>query len=122
MNVNPNYANYREKLKSTKGIVIPFLGVHLRDIVFADEGNPDVTEEGFINIEKIEVISNTLAIIQKYQDEINSNYKSFILDKTIEKQLEQFIVSPPDSADDVLYALSTDKEPIITSAITSTSQ
>ena len=110
MDTNGNYSSYREELKSRKGIVIPFLGVHLRDLVFIDEGNPDIIDNE-IHIEKIELAATTFAELQCFQDQINSNYNTLV-DSYLKDQLEGFIVTAPDGADDILYNLSTRLEPV----------
>jgi len=37
-----NYQRYREVLRDAVPPIIPYLGIHLTDLVFLDEGNPDL--------------------------------------------------------------------------------
>jgi hypothetical protein len=54
MNPNMNYQNYRDmeqRLKAAESI-IPFLGLYLKDLTFANDGNPKMTGEGLVNFSK----------------------------------------------------------------------
>ena len=65
-----NYKNIREDMKNSleKGeIVVPYLGMMLRDITFHEENGKYINDNGLINIEKIEKIQILLDENFKYQ-------------------------------------------------------
>jgi len=111
MKTDSNYCNYREELKSKKGMAIPFLGVFLRDLAFIDEGNQDYIN-GKINIEKLELYSHTISEIKQYQEQINSHYRSLVTHKYLHKKFSSLIMERPKAADDFLYRLSVTIEPL----------
>ena len=121
LNAKKNSAQYREALKAklalgTKEVTIPFLGVHLKDLFFIDEGNTNFLA-GHLNMEKIRMTANVLALLQRCQDAINQNYSTFKLDKDIQKQFQAFLAKPPEKSEDVLYELSIQLEPVSTEQI-----
>ncbi|KAI9101238.1 hypothetical protein DFS34DRAFT_462756 [Phlyctochytrium arcticum] len=63
------YANYRKALKDRQPPAVPFLGVSLTDLTFAELGNPDfIPDTAFINFDKRRKIYQILTTsIQKYQ-------------------------------------------------------
>jgi len=65
-NREKNFANLRAAIKSIDPPVIPYLGMYLSDLLFADEGNKD-TLNGLINFAKYRQISNTIKQIKQYQ-------------------------------------------------------
>ncbi|KAL6068111.1 hypothetical protein QOT17_008359 [Balamuthia mandrillaris] len=68
-----NYKNYREALKDTSEAeapgTVPYIGVYLRDLVFIEEGNPTILENGLINFEKLLMIAKTIVEVQRFQRE-----------------------------------------------------
>ncbi len=51
--------NYRAAIKlavSDNKIVIPVLGVHLKELTFAEDGNPTLQVDGSLNVEKFELL------------------------------------------------------------------
>ena len=118
LNAKKNSSQYRETLKAKLALggkepTIPFLGVHLKDLFFIDEGNTNFLE-GRLNLEKIRMTANVLTLLQRCQDAVNQNYSSFKLDKDIQKQFQAFLAKPPDKSEDVLYELSIQLEPVST--------
>eukprot|EP01132_Coremiostelium_polycephalum_P000691 gene691-852_t len=61
-----NYKNYRIAYKDAKPPCIPFLGVHLRDLAFVDEGSPDKIDH-LINLNKRRTIWRVISNTMKYQ-------------------------------------------------------
>ena len=55
---NDNFRNYRESMRVNHATVpcIPYLGLHLADLTFIDEGNEDF-ENGLINFGKASMIA-----------------------------------------------------------------
>lgn len=110
MEVTGNYGVYRERLRTSEGVVIPFLGVILRDLVFIEEGNKDITG-AFLNVEKIELAGDILSQLGAIQDVINLSYSSFKMDKDIQSALKSMTLPVPDDPSDVIYNLSIAAEP-----------
>jgi len=67
MSVDQSYKIYRESLKVSNPPCIPYLGTHLSDLTFIDEGNPDLIS-GLINIGKWVLTYKQIADIHKYQN------------------------------------------------------
>lgn len=71
-----NYAMYRgmlaERLHNGKPCV-PHLGVFLRDLTFVEDGNPDFTNDGTPNLNKITLIGDIIAQIKTLQSVRFSN-------------------------------------------------
>ena len=44
---------YRQNLHKDRSACVPFLGVILSDLTFMEDGNPDFTENGLINWQKV---------------------------------------------------------------------
>lgn len=58
-----NFRNYRELVKSKRSLgefVFPYLAVHLRDLTFVNEANPDYTPNKFLNFEKLVLQGTTI--------------------------------------------------------------
>jgi hypothetical protein len=60
---SPMYSmkNYRQAVQlaiSQQKIVIPFLGLHLKELTFAEEGNPSLLDDATLNISKLEVLGD----------------------------------------------------------------
>lgn len=60
-----NYKVYRSELSKALNSnkpdlppILPYLGVYLRDITFADDGNPTITENNLLNFEKAQILGN----------------------------------------------------------------
>eukprot|EP01114_Cavostelium_apophysatum_P013255 TRINITY_DN3165_c0_g1_i1.p1 TRINITY_DN3165_c0_g1~~TRINITY_DN3165_c0_g1_i1.p1 ORF type:complete len:806 (+),score=184.24 TRINITY_DN3165_c0_g1_i1:117-2534(+) len=77
MNSKNSFKNYRTALQSAPPPKIPYLGVHLTDLVFIDEGNPDMvedqkTKQSLINFRKREQMFGVISTIKKFQSEHKS--------------------------------------------------
>ncbi len=46
-----------------------FIGVYLRDLVFIEEGNNTITDNGLINFEKLMMIGKLICEVQRFQKE-----------------------------------------------------
>ena len=63
-----SYRNLRELLHNRQPPTIPYFGIYLTDLVFADEANPDkITDHGLINFEKNYLLYKIIKEIQLYQ-------------------------------------------------------
>ncbi|ORY83088.1 ras guanine nucleotide exchange factor domain-containing protein [Protomyces lactucae-debilis] len=67
-----NYALYRARLRQTTTPCLPFLGLYLTDLTFADEGNPNtrpskLTDRPLINIDKHIKAVKIVFELQKFQ-------------------------------------------------------
>lgn len=64
MSQEKNYKSYRALLSSLTGPCVPFLGITLSDLTFADE-NPEFVEDGshLINFDKYILIHQVLYFI-----------------------------------------------------------
>eukprot|EP01134_Creolimax_fragrantissima_P005879 CFRG5879T1 len=72
-----NSAKYRRTLQSIKGPRIPFLGVHLTDLTFIDDGNSDMLKDhpDYVNLEKLRKTYKVIVEIQGYQQEACADVK-----------------------------------------------
>lgn len=68
-----NYSNYRKLLSKRKDLLkdqvpsLPYIGIFLKDLTFIEDGNPDVFVDKRLNINKINMLGNTLRIIKAFQ-------------------------------------------------------
>lgn len=104
-----NFAEYRQRLKTTIAPCLPFLGVYLTDLTFIDDGNSDyrtsVSGQQLINFDKYVKITRILNEIDQFQlsyklmevEEIQTYLKNTL--ETIEQD------------DQVYYARSLQREP-----------
>jgi len=62
MDPNQNFKNYRTLIisKPKETPLVPYLALYLRDITFITDGNPDFTEEGLINFEKMLLLGSRI--------------------------------------------------------------
>lgn len=60
------YKNYRDVLAQSTPPCIPYLGVHLSDLTFIEDGNPD-TIHGLINFTKRRFLFRVISEISRYQ-------------------------------------------------------
>merc|ERR1712137_1503298 len=70
-NPTGSFANYRKL--STEAPCIPFVGVALKDLVFACEANPDRVENDGINFQKMRMVAEIIKSLKVEQD-IQSDY------------------------------------------------
>eukprot|EP00026_Physarum_polycephalum_P002344 Phypoly_transcript_02350.p1 GENE.Phypoly_transcript_02350~~Phypoly_transcript_02350.p1 ORF type:complete len:840 (+),score=167.09 Phypoly_transcript_02350:149-2668(+) len=66
MNTQQSFKNYRTALREANLPCLPYLGVHLSDLVFIEEGNPD-NVDGEINVRKRELIYGVITQLHHYQ-------------------------------------------------------
>ena len=93
-----NYKNIREDMKNcekTGEVFVPYLGMLLRDINFFEESSKYINQNGCINIEKIEKISQLFEKIFTFRNarEKNNKIKELLfledLEDITEQQLEE---------------------------------
>lgn len=97
MSPEGSYKAYRETLASINPPCIPFIAVHLSDLVFMEDGNPDETN-GLINWYKRSLVHRVIDLFGQYQ---NSGYNltyvgavaTFLDDMTCPSEKELFEVS-----------------------------
>eukprot|EP01114_Cavostelium_apophysatum_P016104 TRINITY_DN4525_c0_g1_i1.p1 TRINITY_DN4525_c0_g1~~TRINITY_DN4525_c0_g1_i1.p1 ORF type:complete len:1270 (-),score=350.50 TRINITY_DN4525_c0_g1_i1:96-3905(-) len=106
MSVDSSYKSYREAIRSSTPPCIPYLGTHLSDLVFIDEGNPSYLT-GLINISKWVLTYKQIFEITKYQA-IPFNFRSV-------PTIMQFVKDIPSREEKVyglqLYDVSLSREP-----------
>ncbi|KYQ90273.1 Ras guanine nucleotide exchange factor [Tieghemostelium lacteum] len=66
---NSSFSAYREELHNANPPCIPYLGVHLSDLTFIEEGNPDRLENGFVNFFKCRMVAEVIKEIHQYQQQ-----------------------------------------------------
>ncbi len=109
MDTQHNYKPYRELLAARRLPALPYLGIYLRDLVFIEEGNPDLlpphdgARPALINFEKLMMLAQTLAQLARYQ----SVRYAFPVLPDAHKYLTRLTQLP----DEVLYIQSTQAEP-----------
>ncbi len=104
-----NFAEYRQRLKSTVAPCLPFLGVYLTDMTFIDDGNPDRRNSpngrSLINFDKYVKITRILNEIDQFQ----------ISYKLVEvEEIQSFLKKTLESVekdDQIFYARSLQREP-----------
>lgn len=104
-----NFAEYRQRLKTTIAPCLPFLGVYLTDMTFIDDGNADhrMSPGGkqLINFDKYVKVTRVLNEIDQFQ----ISYKLFEMEDIqnfLKKTLETV-----EQDDQVFYAKSLKLEP-----------
>jgi len=66
-----------ETLKLGKDPIVPYLGLFLRDITFADDGNPTYLENGQINFRKVELLASFFGHVKVcQQNSYNFKYEA----------------------------------------------
>ncbi|PYH92393.1 ras GEF [Aspergillus ellipticus CBS 707.79] len=106
MSSERNFTHYRETLRGTSPPCVPFLGIHLSDLTFTTDGNPDSTPppESFINFQKRTKIASILHEMQTYQ---NMPYTLYPV-----AEIQEFIIRSIQGAGDMdLYGRSLEVEP-----------
>jgi len=66
---NSSFSSYREELHNANPPCIPYLGVHLSDLTFIEEGNPDKLENGFVNFFKCRMVAEVIKEVQQFQQQ-----------------------------------------------------
>eukprot|EP00004_Rigifila_ramosa_P019815 TRINITY_DN5087_c0_g1_i3.p1 TRINITY_DN5087_c0_g1~~TRINITY_DN5087_c0_g1_i3.p1 ORF type:complete len:1169 (+),score=295.43 TRINITY_DN5087_c0_g1_i3:53-3559(+) len=103
MNPDGSYKNYREMVHKVSPPLLPFIGVYLRDLVFIEDGNPDMLNGNLINFQKRRYAFNVIAEIQQYQQDLYPF--------PFAEPLYSFLAQLPTETDDDLYNLSIECEP-----------
>lgn len=62
-----NYKAYRELEHQTKGPVLPFFGLVIKDLTFLNDGNQKILPNGLTNFEKMRGIWNVIGGIREWQ-------------------------------------------------------
>ena len=62
-----NYAAYRDIEKRKYPYFIPFFGLMMKDLIFANDGNPKKLEDGLINFGKLRFLANAVQRIMIFQ-------------------------------------------------------
>eukprot|EP01127_Copromyxa_protea_P024772 TRINITY_DN9941_c0_g1_i1.p1 TRINITY_DN9941_c0_g1~~TRINITY_DN9941_c0_g1_i1.p1 ORF type:complete len:970 (+),score=160.23 TRINITY_DN9941_c0_g1_i1:35-2944(+) len=104
-----SFRTLRELIENSGSKVIPFLGLHLSDLTFTDEGNPDTikveeTGEELINFQKYQIVHRCIEGFTKYQT-------SEAFDNLTPIKVYQMMSQLPKLSKDDLYNLSLDREP-----------
>ncbi|KAL4803240.1 ras guanine nucleotide exchange factor domain-containing protein [Aspergillus unguis] len=68
MSNDNNHHAYRDALQRTMPPCIPFLGLFLKDFLFASDGNKPYTQTGLINFTKYTLLSSTIHTMQRFQE------------------------------------------------------
>ena len=97
-----SYRAYRTAMRDANPPLIPYMGVHLSDLTFIDEGNPDKIGK-LVNFGKRKLVSKVIAGLQQYQaSPYNLDTVPRIV-KLLSKKLNY--------TDDDLYKMSLQREP-----------
>ncbi|KAG0237422.1 hypothetical protein BGW42_000998 [Actinomortierella wolfii] len=67
MSSERSFAEYRAALKATKPPCIPYLGVHLGDLLSISEGNKDFRQDGSIHWQKFVLMSDVIMKVMEFQ-------------------------------------------------------
>jgi hypothetical protein len=76
-----NYRNYRDALSTAVSHnaypIFPYLAVDLRDVTFANDGNPSYLDESstLVNLEKIEILGRTIDQVLDFQRHAQYQFK-----------------------------------------------
>eukprot|EP01127_Copromyxa_protea_P022764 TRINITY_DN8336_c0_g1_i1.p1 TRINITY_DN8336_c0_g1~~TRINITY_DN8336_c0_g1_i1.p1 ORF type:complete len:1422 (+),score=300.69 TRINITY_DN8336_c0_g1_i1:332-4267(+) len=103
-----SFRNLRAKIEECSGMtLLPFMGLHMSDLTFAEEGNKDFilddnTQQNLVNWPKHMLIWNTIESCLKHQGEETNFTGGF---------LYPILLALPKLSDDELYALSLEREP-----------
>mgnify|MGYP006285325065 CR=1 FL=1 len=105
MDLSGSFKNYREALTVTTKPTIPYLGVHLQDLVFIEDGNPDRIDV-LINWRKRVYAANVIQAILQYQDK---RYPE--VDRREHQQVLRFLDTVPQLSQEEMFATSLRLEP-----------
>eukprot|EP00026_Physarum_polycephalum_P009856 Phypoly_transcript_09993.p1 GENE.Phypoly_transcript_09993~~Phypoly_transcript_09993.p1 ORF type:complete len:442 (+),score=94.76 Phypoly_transcript_09993:72-1328(+) len=107
MSSEGSFIKYRSILRNTTPPCMPYVGVHLSDLVFVDEGNPDTITSNsctLVNFSKYHLIHKVISDTLQYQ---HTTYQSIAPVPYIQSFLRN--LTPPLEKD--LYAISLLREP-----------
>ena len=60
---------YRKMLRQSAGPIIPYIGVHLTDLTFAEDGSPSILPNNRINFFKFHLVGGILNDLLQYQQD-----------------------------------------------------
>eukprot|EP01102_Stenamoeba_stenopodia_P019570 TRINITY_DN742_c0_g1_i1.p1 TRINITY_DN742_c0_g1~~TRINITY_DN742_c0_g1_i1.p1 ORF type:complete len:861 (-),score=153.82 TRINITY_DN742_c0_g1_i1:1728-4310(-) len=63
-----NFLKFRQHLQSCSPPCLPYMGVFLTDLTFAEDGNPDMIDH-MINFAKLRQVADIIRAVQEYQQE-----------------------------------------------------
>jgi hypothetical protein len=96
MNTDNNWAIYRDRLKESEGLVIPYIGLFMKDILVVMESKTKA-HNGYINFVKLRVLQQILTPFYQYRTQQCSLEKDTLLMESLsklfiktEKELYQF--------------------------------
>lgn len=104
MKPTKNFKEYRAALETAAHPCIPYIGLHLTDLTFIDDGNDDTLQGGLINIEKLEM---TARVCNTIQNCVNTSYPNLKPRHALQKLLSTVEVWD----DNEIYRLSKFREP-----------
>eukprot|EP01102_Stenamoeba_stenopodia_P000306 TRINITY_DN10287_c0_g1_i2.p1 TRINITY_DN10287_c0_g1~~TRINITY_DN10287_c0_g1_i2.p1 ORF type:complete len:742 (+),score=161.36 TRINITY_DN10287_c0_g1_i2:397-2622(+) len=115
MDSNQNFKNYRGTIlsKSKDTPIVPYLALYLRDVTFITDGNPDFTEEGLINFEKMQLLGSRIQEIRAGIEQ--AGYDEFQPDQN----LQQYLLHLTHWDEDEIYEQSLLCQPINIAALPS---
>lgn len=102
MDPEGSFANYRKQIAAAGAPSLPYLGVHLTDYVFIEDGNPG-TINNMINWKKRDLLIETIMKLQQYQ---TTSYNIEVVEP-----IYTFLREFPFLDDAVMYDISTTLEP-----------
>ncbi|KAL1918224.1 uncharacterized protein VTP21DRAFT_3490 [Calcarisporiella thermophila] len=105
MSSDRSYQNYRLALKGSTAPCVPYLGVHLKDLVSIAEGNPDFKEGPNIHWKKFQLMGDTIfGTVRRFQRSPYTHIK-------LEPEIIKTIAALQLWSDDFLYDRSLELEP-----------
>jgi len=102
MSMEKAFKNYRSALKNAEAPCIPYIGVYLTDLVFIEDGNPNLVGKR-MNFVKQKYIYNIVSTVQRYQ--------KFPYNLAIVQPIQNLYDSSPKNGNQELFDLSLLREP-----------
>ena len=104
MSTTSNFGRYRTLLKGAPPPSVPYIGLFLTDLTFADDGNTDTVDETMINLEKARMVYRIVS-------ELSGYYAGYYALAPL-LSIQRFILGAPTFPDEkVAYAQSLKREP-----------
>lgn len=93
MNPNMNYQSYRDmELRLKSDSLIPFLGLYLKDLTFANDGNPKMLGNGLVNFSKCWTMYDIVMRVRWCQE--RGKYPKLTVDKRGREFCDRLIALP----------------------------
>ncbi|KAF9435652.1 hypothetical protein BGZ76_005792 [Entomortierella beljakovae] len=108
MSPERSFYEYRAALRSTRSPCIPYLGIHLQDLLSISEGNKDTRQDGTLHWQKFALMADVVSIVISVFQQDSSFYKIFQQDPSITKLI---LETRGVMDDDEQYSRSTSIEP-----------